>query len=57
MVGPSFDIVSHTSHPAIATASNGISQIAESRRDRCVIACGGAGDVLAMSMGTILQPD
>src|SRR3954469_22881579 len=50
IVGPSFDIVSQTSQPAIATASNGINQIAESRCDRRVIACGGAGDTLATSM-------
>src|SRR3954470_6931137 len=50
IVGPSFDIVSQTSHAAIATASNGINQIAESRCDRRTIACGGAGDTLAMSM-------
>ena len=56
IVGPSFDNVSQTSQPAIATASNGISQIAESRRDRRVIACGGAGDVLAMSMTPLSGP-
>src|SRR3954464_15204462 len=50
IVGPSFDIVSQTSHAAIATASKGISQIAESRCDRRVIACGGAGNALEMSI-------
>src|SRR3954454_10245885 len=54
IVGPSFDIVSQTSHAAIAIASNGISQIAESRCDRRVVACGGAGDILATSMGVNL---
>src|SRR3954454_3737845 len=50
IVGPSFDKVSQTSQPAIATASDGISQIAESRCDRRVVACGGAGDRWAMSV-------
>src|SRR4051794_27112106 len=50
IVGPSFDKVSQTSQPAIATASKGINQITESRCDRRVVACGGAGDMLAMSM-------
>src|SRR3954469_3618512 len=50
IVGPSFDIVSQISQPAITIASNGINQIAESRCDRRVTACGGAGDALATSM-------
>src|SRR3954469_20321209 len=56
IVGPSFDNVSQTSQPAIAIASKGISQIAESRCDRRVIACGGAGGTLAMSMTLLSDP-
>ena len=36
IVGPSFDNVSHASHAPIATAIKGISQIADTRRDRRV---------------------
>src|SRR4051794_10547208 len=56
IVGPSFDKVSQTSHAAIATASKGISQIAESRCDRRVLACGGAGDAVVMSITLLSDP-
>src|SRR5216683_4949827 len=40
MVGPSFDSVSQASHAPIATATSGMIQMAETRRERRVEACG-----------------
>ena len=49
IVGPCFDSVSQASHAAIITAAIGISQIAESRRECPVVACGkGAGSLMLL---------
>src|SRR5215469_45428 len=42
IVGPSFDSVSQASQPPIATATSGITQITEMRRERRAVACGTA---------------
>ena len=40
IVGPSFDSVSQASQPPIATATSGITQMIEMRRERRAVACG-----------------
>src|SRR5215469_1611063 len=40
IVGPSLDSVSQASHAPIATATSGTIQMIDTRRERCVVACG-----------------
>ena len=40
IVDPSLDSVSQASQPPIATATSGITQITDMRRDRRAVACG-----------------